>query len=402
MRVRDTEIFASLLGLTEDWKVSSVDLVLEASSVRIVVEHVGKTRCPVCQAACPVYDHAEERLWRHLDTMQFMTFVACRIPRVNCKEHGVKQLEVPWAGPKSRFTEMFECLAIRLLQMTRCQSRTAGILRLNPGQVHALMHRAVNRGLSRRELGAVEHVSLDEKSFQKGHVYGSVMVDVSGKRVLDVSFGRDEPAARKLLGSLAHPEAVRTVTIDMHAAYKNAAEELPHAEVIHDRFHIAMNLNKAVDQVRRAEVRRVPALSGSRYVWLKNPDNWTLRQGADFEYLMKLELRTGKAYALKQVFRHFFEQESLEDAERFFLEWKSEVEESGLAPMKRVAKMLTRNFDGLLNYIKHKLTNGYAEAVNGLIQEIKTVARGFRQFENFKVAILFFLGKLDLNPHKCS
>ncbi len=357
----------------------------------------------MCCKDCSVYDHSTERMWRHLDTMQFMTFVVCRVPRVSCQGHGVKQIDVPWAGPKSRFTAMFERLAIELLSMTRCQARTAKILRLNPGQVHDLMHRAVSRGLARRELACIEHVSMDEKSFHKGHVFGTVLVDVIGRRVLDVAFGRDEAAARELLSSLPNPDEVKTVTLDMLPAYKKAAHgALPNAEVIHDRFHVAMNLNAAVDQVRRAETRREPALKGSRYVWLKNPENRTTSQNADFAYLMKLELRTAKAFALKQVFRHFFEQESLSEADEFFRDWHHEVRTAGLAPVSKVAKMLESNIAGLLAYVKHKLTNGYAEAVNSLIQEIKTVARGFRTFHGFKTAVLFFLGKLQLNPLKCS
>lgn len=401
--MRETEFFGSLLGLTPEWSVASVELLEEAKSVRIWVGHTGSGSCPVCGQMAAVYDHSEERVWRHLDAMQFMTFVVCRVPRVNCPTDGVKQIEVPWAGPKSRFTAMFEALEIELLKATRCQSRTARMLGLNPGQVHDLMHRSVKRGLARRESGLVPHVSLDEKSFHKGHVYGTVLVDVVGKRVLDGAPGRDEKATRRLLASLCQPESVQTVSMDMLPAYKNAVhEELPRAEAIHDRFHVSMNLNRAVDQVRRAEVKRQPALKGSRYVWPRNPETRSENQNADFDYLMRLELRTGKAYALKQVFRHFFEQDDIDLAAQFFQEWHQEVKAAGLDPVSKVARMLELNIQGLLAYVKHKLTNGYAEAINGLIQEIKTVARGFRRFENFKVAILFFLGKLDLNPRKCS
>jgi transposase len=400
--MRDTEIFGSLLGLTSDWVVSSVDLVSESSSVRITVEHVGESVCPECGVSCPVHDHSEERLWRHLDTMQFMTFVACRVPRVSCLEHGVRQLTVPWSGPKSRFTSMFEALGVKLLLLTRCQVRAARILRLSAGQVHRIMHRAVGRGLSLRHLGRIEHLSVDEKSFQRGHVYGTVLVDVFGRRVLDVALGRDERAARSLFEGLPKQDEVKTVTMDMHPAYKSAALCLPFAEVIHDRFHVAKNLAEAVDRVRRSETKTVPALKGSRYLWLKNAENRTQAQNLDFQHLMQLELKTSRAYAFKQVFRGFFEQESIGDAQRFFDEWNQEVESSDLEPMKKVAKMLRRNKQGLIAYVKHKLTNGYAECVNALIQEIKTIARGFRRFENFKVAILFFLGKLNLNPRNVS
>ena len=401
--MRDTTVFASLLGLTDGWVVTSVDLQLEVHSIRLVVERRGEVVCPVCSKVCPVYDHAEERVWRHLDTMKFMTFVACRVPRSNCPAHGVRQLEVPWAGVKSRFTAEFECIAIELLTMTRCQARTAKILRLSAGQVRHIMHRAVQRGLSRRDLGAIAHIAMDEKSFQRGHVYGCVLSDSSSRRVVNVSLGRDEAAARLVLQSLAQPDAVKTITLDMYEAFKNAAyAELPNAEVIHDRFHVAMNLNKAVDITRRAEQKKRPELKYSRYVWLKNPESRSPQQRADFNFLIEQELQTGRAYAFKEVFRHFFEQEDVPTATEFLNDWLTEVRKAKLPALASVADMLERNFGGLLAYVKWKLTNGFAEGLNAMIQEIKTVARGFRRFENFRIAIMFFLGKLDLYPLKCS
>lgn len=379
-----------------------MDLRLEDSEIVLGVEHVGALKCPVCGGTCGLYDSSEERRWRHLDTMQFATIVVARIPRVKCRADGVKQVDIPWAGAKSRFTQMFERWAITVLQLTKSQSRTAKLLRLSPDQVHDIMHRAVDRGLSRRELGEIEHLSVDEKSFQKGHRYGTVICDTKEKRVLEVKEGRNEEAGKAAFASLPHPKAVKTVTLDMSEAFRGAVRDsFPAADLIHDRFHIAMMLGKAVDEVRRSEIKRRPELKESRYVWLKNEENLTPAQRWTLEALMGIELKTAEAYAFRQVFRCFFEQDNVKDAAQFFEDWISEVDKSALGPMKKVARTLDKNLEGLLNYVKWKLTNGYAEAVNGLIQEIKTIARGFRRFENFRIAILFFLGKLDLNPRKC-
>jgi transposase len=397
--VRDTEIFSSLLGLSGGWHVASVDLKLETNEVRLFIDCRGPFECPECGKPCSIYDRSEERVWRHLDTMQFMTMVVCRVPRVDCDDHGVRQIKVPWAGPKSRFTLMFERLAIEVLKLTRCQSRAAKLLRLSPGKVHDIMHRAAERGLSLRGLGEIEHVSLDEKSFQKGHAYGTVLCDVLGKRVLDVSCGKDEPAAGQALKSIPQPEKVKTVSMDLSPAYKLAARlHLPQAEIVCDRFHIAMMLSEAVDRTRRAEIKSRPELKKSRYVWLKNPQSHTPYQKAELEHLLRCELETAKAYAFKQSFRLFFECEEAEEAKRFFSDWVQELMKHELPHMDKAALTLRNNLQGLLNYVKWKVSNGYAEAVNALIQEIKTVARGFRRFENFRIAILFFLGKLELDP----
>ena len=384
--MRDTEIFSSLLGLTEGWVVSSVELVPDENSIKLGVEFSGKVLCPVCGACCALYDHSEERSWRHLDTMQFMTIVSCRVPRANCSEHGVKQLSVPWSGPHSRFTALFERLAIGLLSMTRCQSRTAKLLRLSSNQVHEIMHRAVRRGLVRRELGEIPHVAMDEKSFQRGHVYGCVLSDPKGRRVIEVSLGRHEESAKQALSTLPLPHAVDTITLDMHEPFKNAAfAKIPQAEIIHDRFHVAMNLSKAIDFTRRAEVKKRPELKYSRYVWLKNPENRTGSQRRAFNDLMELELKTGTVYAFKE-------------GAQFLSDWITEARKTHIKALGTLANTFETNFGGLLAYLKWRLTNGFAEGLNSMIQELNTVARGFRRFQNFRIAVLFFLGKLELDP----
>ena len=153
---------------------------------------------------------------------------------------------------------------------------------------------------------------------------------------------------------------------------------------------------------QRAEVKKRPELKKSRDLWLTNPENKTDSQKERFHALMGVELKTAEAWALKEVFRGFFGQDDVQEAAKFFLEWSKEVEQAELKPLSKVAKTLDKNIQGLLNYIKWKVTNAYAEAVNGLIQEIKTIARGFRRFENFRIAILFFLGGLQLKPLKNS
>lgn len=400
--MRDTEIFSSLLELTPSWEVCSVEVRREVSEIELGVRHKGVLVCPVCGRECPLYDHSEERRWRHLDTMRYATVVVAQIPRSNCPEHGVKQVEIPWAGVKSRFTFEFEELAIQVLQLTKSQARTARLLRLTPHQVYGIMHRAVERGLKRRSVGVVPHLGIDEKSFQSRD-YATVLCDLSGKRVLELTRGRKEASAREAFQALPNRGMVKTVCLDMSESYKNAASSgLGGAELIHDRFHVAALLSQAVDETRRAEVKRRPELKESRYVWLKNPENLTEKQKASFETLVSAELKTAEAYGLKQVFRSFFEQESVDKAREFFIDWYEDIQARDLPKMKKVAHTLAGNLQGLLHAVKWKLTNAYAESINAMIQEVKTVARGFRQFENFRIAILFFLGKLELNPRKSS
>lgn len=399
--MRDVELFSSLLGLTPSWQVSSVDLDESSRRVEVHVEHVGLPLCPVCGAECSIYDHSPERSWRDLDTMGFATFVVCRIPRSNCKDHGTKQLDVPWARINSRMTHRLEDWTIRVLELTKSQVRTARLLSLSAGQVHDTMHRAVARGLVIRSVGKVAHLSIDEKGFQKGRKFATVVCDLDSKRVLELVLGRNEESAREAFSSVPEPEAVQTISLDMAESFRNAAmSSFPKADIVHDRFHIAALLSAAVDETRRAEVKKHPELKESRYVWLKNPENLTQNQKETFQALVATELKTAEAYAFKQTFKAFFEQETPQDGITFFEQWKGELSSRSLPRMNKVATTLEKNIQGLTNYLKWRVTNAYGEAINSMIQEIKTVARGFRKFENFRIAILFFLGKLELNPHK--
>src|SRR5680860_622889 len=115
--MRDTELYRHLLGLVTPWEVERVDLSVEDGRVDVWVEHPKRTRfiCPDCERELSVYDHSEERAWRHLDSCAFLTFLHAGPPRVECPEHGVRQVRVPWAEPHSRFTLLFERLAIDVL-----------------------------------------------------------------------------------------------------------------------------------------------------------------------------------------------------------------------------------------------------------------------------------------------
>jgi transposase len=155
-----------LLGLEEPWVVEAVNLELAAQRVEIRfgarVDPKG-VKCPECRKWAPLYDHAPERRWRHPDTMQFETVLVARTPRVNCTEHGVKTIEVPWAGKNSRFTLMFEAFAIRVLQACETVSRGAGLLGLDWHSAHQIMERAVERGLQRRNTESVRLVGIDSE-----------------------------------------------------------------------------------------------------------------------------------------------------------------------------------------------------------------------------------------------
>ncbi len=414
--MRDTELYQELLGLTPPWRVKSVEVTKTSPAaalgeITVTVEWPPDEprHCPGCGAVAPGYD-TRPRRWRHLNTMQWKTYIEADVPRLHCPACGVKQVRVAWAEDGSRFTELFEAYAIQVLQAVRSKVQAQWLTALSWDQVDRIMERAVARGLARRRLTTLPYVGLDEKSFGKGHDYVSVLHDLTGRRVLEVVPARTREAADSLWAGIPAPQrqAIEAVAMDMWEPYMEATREAaPRALIVHDKFHCAKELNKAVDLVRRAEHRALKAqgeetLTKTKYLWLKNPRNWTDRQRAAFHSLQVDALKVGRAWSIKEAFAHFWDYRYETSARKFFDRWYFWATHSRLLPIINAAKTLKRHLPGLLAYTSHRITNAVAEGMNARIQLIKANARGYRNFAQYRIAILFHCGKLDLYPAGCA
>lgn len=405
--MQNVDLFAKLLELPEEWKVSELETNFDEQSITVHLEWSGKTktRCPECNEECGVYDHREKRVWRHLDTMQFKTYLAARVPRVNCDKHGVKTVKTSWAGAKSRFTVLFERFAndVPLSATTIEQARQ--LLGLSWDQIHVIQKRAVERGLARRADHTVPHLGIDEKQFLCGQDYSSVLYNITKGTVVDLFRARDEKSARRLLFSLSAGArcCVDVVAMDMWKPYENAVQEVfPNAEIVFDRFHISKRLNEAVDAVRRTEVKELRVkgfgeiLTGAHFAILKNPESQTAKKRWRFDLIQEAELKTARAVAIRESFRHFWSYRYQACARNFFEERFWWASHSRLQPIRKVAWMIRNHFEHVITRTKWHISNAVSECINVKIQVIKASARGFWDFENFRIAVLFHCGGLQL------
>jgi transposase len=389
------QFFDLLLDFGADWKVKEVESDPETEEVDIYVEYIGGEK---------IYDYAPPRRWRHLDTMQFKTFINSSLPRVEGEDGKVKTLTPPWAERHERHTKLFESAVISLLQATKNQTQTANLMRCQFDVVNRIMHKATMRGLERRKESQklIEEVSIDEKSFQNGHHYVSILSDPAGGRVLEVEEHRTLEASRSLIDKALTEEQrklVKRISLDMWQAFISVAEEkLPEAEIVHDKFHLVKYLNEAIDKVRRREVKEHAELKESRYALLKNEENLTEKQRIKFEEIRAANYEVGRAWEVRENFKEVFKNVSLEESESIFWEWYNSVKTTKINEVIKVAEMFSEHLRGVLNAMTSSLSNAMAERLNGKIQLLKTVARGYRKFENFRSAILFFYGKLSLFP----
>ena len=171
---------------------------------------------------------------------------------------------------------------------------------------------------------------------------------------------------------------------------------------MHDRFHVSKYLGEAVDAVRKQEHRSLAQagsspLTGSKWAWLKRYADGRSSEAVSFRALNQLNLKTSRAWRIKETFTQFWCYHYTGAAKRFFDAWSNNAMRSRLEPIKKVVKMLRRHLTGLLNYGEHRINNACAEGFNSAIQLIKANARGFRNFTNYRARILFHCGKLDMS-----
>ena len=251
-------------------------------------------------------------------------------------------------------------------------------------------------------------LGLDEKAFRKGQDYITLIYDVDQSTVEAISDGNDDAAADACFSQLSAEQiaAVQAIAMDMSAAYvKSARDNLPEADgkITHDRFHVMQLATKAVDQVRRGEHRELSSrgdrrLARTKYLWLTNVDNLTDLQHDLVNQVFHSQLRTGKAWAYKEMLRELWNQDDAASATAYFKQWYRRVIHTKLAPLKKLARTIQLRLGQVVNYCTHRITNGVAEGLNSKIMSIKRRVGGFRNAANFKTAIYFYCGGLDLYP----
>ena len=414
-------LFTAALGLQTPWVVREVDL--NTSKHRIDFEvacDAKRLTCPACGAAEQGIHDRVRRDWRHLDFFQFEAWLHADVPRVKCGSCGkTSQVVVPWAREGSGFTLLFEALALSLCRELPV-AQAANLLRVAGKQLWTRINHYIKAARIRDDMSGVRKVGVDETSVKKGHEYITVVHDLEAKRLLFACPGRDHETlaafAQDLTAHGGDPEAVEHVCMDMSAAYtKGVGKSLPRAAISFDRFHVVALANEAMDAVRREEMRTQPAavrealgstdrkvLKGLMWGMRKNPVGWSPKQTDAMHWLQRSNLKSARAWRLKQALREVYAgaltANSEEQASSALRSWLSWARRCRLEPFRRLAKTLTERFDGVVRGMLDGRSNAYVEAMNGLLQQTKTAARGFRTVENFIAIAYLRMSKLKHLP----
>jgi transposase len=396
--------FPKLLQLEDGWIVESVgtdfseqEIYIQIASVldNLVDDQTGDL--------CKVHDHGQMRSWRHLDTMQYKTFIKCQLPRIMTSACKVKTIQPNWASDYELHTLLFKHAVIDLLKASKNQTKTARLMRCRINIVNRIMHLSTERVMKRTSYSQVtfKHLSIDEKSFKKVQHYSTVLSHPSSGCVLDVGEDRTKESCKKLFEKSLTSEQlgkVRPISMDKWKAYMQTAQEiLPNASIVYECFHLEKYLNDAINKVRRKEVKKHLELKNSRYTLFKNPESLSEKQRIHLESIEDANYEVSKAWQVRENFMDLFSSGKLFDW-LLFNGWTADATRRKIKEIDKVVGIFNKHVSGVVKALLTNFTNAMVERLNGKILDLKTIGRGYRTFVNFRSTIISFKSGLDISP----
>lgn len=366
--------------------------------------------CSGCQKPAPGYDHLPQRRFEFIPVWGFVVFFLYPMRRLQCKACGVAAEQVPWASGKHHLTKAYMQFLGNWARKLSWQE-TADTFRTSWDKVCHSVEYLVKWGLEHRTLAPIRAIGVDEIQYSKGHKYLTLVyqIDAGAIRLLWVGKERTMESFRGFFQMIG-PELsskIEFVCSDMWKPYLQVIRNLcPQALNILDRFHIAAKMNEALDDVRAEEARKMardghePLLKKSRWCVLKRKENLTPKQKIRLRDLLRYNLKTVRAYLLKEDFQHFWEYNSPIWAGSFLDFWCGQAMRSRIEPMKKIARMLRSHRELLLNYFKAKklYSSGVIEGLNNKAKVTMRKSYGFRTYKVQELALYHSLGKLPEPP----
>lgn len=388
----------------------SITMIQEAGRLALEIQLQsranGRPVCSGCRRRRPGYDRLPSRRFEFVPLWGIAVFFIYAMRRVECPTCGVKVEEVPWGDGNCRLTRSYRWFLARWARRMSWQE-VAVVFHTSWEQVRDAVRHAVFWGVVHRDLRGIRTLGVDEIQWRRGHEYLTLVyqLDEGRKRLLWVAKERTEESLRgffQMLGKAASGR-VQFVCSDMWQAYLSViAAEAKRAAHILDRFHIMKLMNKAIDEIRAVEARRLkadgyePVLKHSRWCLLKRPENLTEKQTVKLSELLEYNLQSVRAHLQREDFQRFWDYRHPTWAGKFLDEWCCRVMRSRLTPMKKVARTLREHRGLLLNWFRAEgtVSAGTVEGFNNKAKLTLRKAYGFREYPTIELALFHQLGAL--------
>jgi len=378
----------------------------DAIEVEVRSRKSSRAFCSGCGRRGPTYDHLAVRRFAFVPLWAMSVYLLYAMRRVNCPRCGVTVELTPWADGKRPLTRAY---AVFLARWARRLSwkEVASIFKTSWETVYRSVAWVVEYGLAHRSLEGVTAIGVDEVQFQKGHRYLTVVYQINAdcRRLLWVGRDRTTKTLLRFFRMMGRERTalLRFVCSDMWKPYLRViAKKAAHAIHILDRYHIVARLNKALDEVRATEAKALaregyePVLTHSRWCFLKNPENLTAKQQVKLQDLLRYDLKSVRAYLLKESFQLLWEYTSYHWAGCYLDGWLKRAMRSRLEPIKKVARSIRTHQDLILNWFaaKKEFSAGIVEGLNYKIKLTLRKAYGYRSLEVAEIALYHALGRL--------
>ena len=355
--------------------------------------------CSECGRKRPGYDRLPARRWQFVPLWGIAVFFTYALRRVDCPQCGIKVERVPWARGKESLTTTYQWFLARWAKRLSWQE-VATVFRTSWNRVYEAVTLAVLWGIANRSLEGVEAIGVDEIQWRKGHKYLTLVYQIQEgcKRLLWVAAERTEGSLREFFAMLgvARTGSLKFICSDMWRPYLQViAAEAGQAVHVLDRYHVMAKMNRAIDEVRAGEARQLqadgyePVLKHSRWVLLKRPENLTDTQTVKLRELLKYNLKSVRAYLLREEFQRFWEYQSPAWAGKFLREWCTKALRSRIEPLEKVARTLQSHEALLLNWFRAKgtVSAGSVEGLNNNAKLSMKRAYGYRTLPGVKIAL---------------
>lgn len=399
------DIISLGLGLESPWEITGqyldTEKVPHELRLTIAASRGSEFSCPVCGKSCKAHDF-KDLTWRHLNFFQHHCYITAPVPRVNCDEHGVKQITVPWARKGSKFTLLFEQAAMILAREMPVLT-AARIMEITDKRLWRIVLHYVNQAMAKLDLSGLKAFSLDETKSRRGHRYVTVFIDLDQKDkpvVFAVAGkGKDTLSAFKrfLVEHGGNAENIVEVVSDMSGAFiAGVREHFANSAITVDWFHVVQLFSKAVDEVRRAESKETNMPKATRWAVLKAAESeMTEKQIDALAELSSMDLQTANAWRIKELLR-WVRRAPNERSARWRLTWFLNLakelasKEKLLAPVLKAIRTVEKYRELILFRWVSEHSNARTEALNGIFQAAKVRARGYRNDETF-ISIIYLL-----------
>jgi transposase len=363
--------------------------------------------CSRCHRPAPGYDQLPERAFEFIPFWGFLVFLLYPMRRVDCPRcHAVVVEEVPWVDGKRTLTKAYMLYLARWARRLSWKE-TAEAFRTSWDKVFDAVEHVVTFGLANRTLAPFDAIGVDEIQYGKGHRYLTLVyqIDPGMTRLLWIGRERTIESFQGFFTCIGDELASKIVFVcsDMWQPYlKVIREKCSQALHILDRFHIVAKMNLALDDVRAEESRRmkregrVPVLKKSRWLLLRREQNLKDEQRFRLRDLLRYNLKTVRAYLLKEAFQQLWDYNSPAWAGKFLDQWCRQTMRSRIEPMKKIARSLRQHRELILNYFRAQklLSSGVVEGLNNKAKVTMRKAYGFRTFRVLELALYHSLAKL--------